>query len=80
MIEVLKQMKTDDTVTMAGKWKDTYDFECKWGPTCQQMIMKNKSGTMIAKWEQGWLIRPFTPRDKVAAKEIIEFISSSYSL
>jgi hypothetical protein len=59
---------------VSGKWGNSYTFTSTYELNELSMIMKNNTGTIIAKWSGDWVIRPFSRKEKKAAREIMEFL------
>jgi hypothetical protein len=59
---------------VSGKWGNSYTFTSYFENNRLTMVLKNNSGTVIAKWEGNWIIQPHTPKEKKAARDILEFL------
>lgn len=59
---------------VSGKWGNTFTFTSNYENNGLSVMIKNNSGAVIAKWEGKWIISPCTPKEKEAARDILEFL------
>jgi hypothetical protein len=59
---------------ISGRWGDSYTFNSNYEKHVLSLTIKDNSGTIIAKWEGKWIVKPFSPKEQKAARDILEFL------
>jgi hypothetical protein len=59
---------------ISGKWGNLYSFTSNYEKSVLSLTIKDNSGTIIAKWEGNWIVKPFSPKEQKAARDILEFL------
>jgi hypothetical protein len=64
----------DKNFLVSGRWGDSYIFTSNYEKNVLCLTIKDHSGSIIAKWEGDWIVRPFSPKEQKAARDILEFL------
>lgn len=64
----------DKKNTVSGRWGDSYTFTSNYEKNVLCLTIKDNSGSIIAKWEGNWIVKPFSPKEQKAARDILEFL------
>jgi hypothetical protein len=64
----------DKNYLVSGSWGDSYTFTSNYEKHVLSLTIKDHSGSIIAKWEGNWVVRPFSPKEQKAARDILEFL------
>jgi hypothetical protein len=59
---------------ISGRWGNSYTFTSKTEKNVLSVLIKDNSGTIIAKWNGKWVVKPFSPKEQKAARDILEFL------
>jgi hypothetical protein len=59
---------------ISGKWGNLYSFTSNYEKNVLSLTIKDHSGIIIAKWEGKWIVKPFSPKEQKAARDILEFL------
>jgi hypothetical protein len=59
---------------ISGKWGNSYTFTSKTEKNVLSILIKDNSGTIIAKWKGKWIVKPLSAKEQKAAKDILEFL------
>jgi hypothetical protein len=65
---------SDKKNLVSGKWGNSYTFTSNYEDHTLSMIVKDSKGNIIAKWLGKWVVKPMTPKDKRAARDVLEFL------
>jgi hypothetical protein len=64
----------DKNYLVSGSWGDSYTFISNYEKNVLSLTIKDHSESIIAKWEGNWVVRPFSPKEQKAARDILEFL------
>jgi hypothetical protein len=64
----------DKNYLVSGSWGDSYTFISNYEKNVLSLTIKDHSGSIIAKWKGDWIVRPFSPKEQKAARDILEFL------
>jgi hypothetical protein len=64
----------DKNDLISGRWGNSYTFTSNYEKNVLSLTIKDQSGSIVAKWEGNWIVRPFSPKAQNAARDILEFL------
>lgn len=59
---------------ISGRWGNSYTFTSKTEKNVLSILIKDNTGTIIAKWNGKWIVKPFSAKEQKAARDILEFL------